>query len=193
MPERYCFIENCRSEFPQFRVPKDKVRRKKFLEILGVTNYREGRRLCKNHFHLNDIKIGKNGTEYLVKNALPKSNSRDTAVGIPGDCTWRCEDRDLMCHKVVLAAHSPLLREMLEIDKENCDFICTPDIKSSVIECILHLLYSGITSANISETLELENTLRDLRIIDIYLSASDPEPSETILFSKYLIKNHHTF
>ena len=150
MPERYCFIENCRSEFPQFRVPKDKVRRKKFLEILGVTNYREGRRLCKNHFHLNDIKIGKNGTEYLVKNALPKSNSRDTAVGIPGDCTWRCEDRDLMCHKVVLAAHSPLLREMLEIDKENCDFICTPDIKSSVIECILHLLYSGITSANIS-------------------------------------------
>ena len=61
MPERYCFIENCRSEFPQFRVPKDKVRRKKFLEILEVTNYHEGRRLCKNHFHLNDIKYERMG------------------------------------------------------------------------------------------------------------------------------------
>ena len=122
MPEHYCFIENCRSEFPQFLIPKDKVRRKKFLEILGVTNYREGRRLCKNHFHTNDIKIGKKGTEYLVRNALPKSTSRDTAVGIPGDCTWRCMDRDLMCHRVVLAAHSQFLREMLEEDTENCNF-----------------------------------------------------------------------
>ena len=38
MPERYCFIENCRSEFPQFLIPKDKIRRKKFLEILGDPN-----------------------------------------------------------------------------------------------------------------------------------------------------------
>ena len=38
MPEKYCFIENCRSEFPQFLVPKDKIRRKKFLEILGAPN-----------------------------------------------------------------------------------------------------------------------------------------------------------
>ena len=41
MPERYCFIENCRSEFPQFLVPKDKVKRNKFLEILGATNCHE--------------------------------------------------------------------------------------------------------------------------------------------------------
>ena len=114
MPEKYCFIENCKSEFPQFLVPKDKVRRKKFLEILGVTNYREGRRLCKNHFHPNDIKISKNGSEYLQRNALPKSTSRDTSAGIPGDCTWRCMDRDLMCHRVVLASHSQFLREMLK-------------------------------------------------------------------------------
>ena len=182
MPEKYCFIENCKSEFPQFLVPKDKVRRKKFLEILGVTNYREGRRLCKNHFHPNDIKISKNGTEYLQRNALPKSTSMDTAAGIPGDCTWRCMDRDLMCHRVVLAAHSQFLREMLK--ETDSYFICTPEIKSSVIECILHLLYSGITSANISEISELEITLRDLGIIDIYLASSEPEPRETILFSK---------
>ena len=53
MSEKYCFIENCRSE-------------------------------------------------YLQRNALPKSTSRDTAVGIPVDCMWRCIDHDLMCHRVVL-------------------------------------------------------------------------------------------
>ena len=65
MPEKYCFIENCRSE-------------------------------------------------YLQRNALPKSTSRDTAVGIPVDYTWRWMDHDLMCHRVVLAAHSQFLREMLK-------------------------------------------------------------------------------
>ena len=85
-----------------------------FIEILGVTNYCEGCQLCKNHFHPNDIKISKNGSEYLQRNALPKSTSRDTSAGIPGDCTWRCMDRDLMCHRVALAAHSQFLREMLK-------------------------------------------------------------------------------
>ena len=81
MQECFYFIENCRSEFPQFLVPKDKVQKKKFLEIVGVTNYREGRQLCKNHFHPDDIKISKNGSEYLDRNALPKSTSRDIVFG----------------------------------------------------------------------------------------------------------------
>ena len=52
-------------------------------------------------------------SEYLQRNALPKSTSRGTAAGIPVDCTWRCMDHDLICHRVVLAANSQFLREML--------------------------------------------------------------------------------
>ena len=65
MPEKYCFIE-----------------------ILGVTNYREGRQLCKNHFHPNDIKISKNGStcrEMLYPNHLPGILQWAFLEIVPGD------------------------------------------------------------------------------------------------------------
>ena len=63
-----------------------------------------------------------------------------------GDVILRCEDGSIPCHKVVLAALSPMLETILRVTGEEPTTIFLPDIKLSTLTTFLAEFYQNSVS-----------------------------------------------
>ena len=101
------------------------------------------RRLCEDHFREEDIQTGKGGRQFLRKGALPKAkpllqpNPSPTSTLFPANVVWKCKDRDLGCHKIILAASSPFLKSALLDCNEEILAASSPFLKSGQIPILL--------------------------------------------------------
>ena len=68
--------------------------------------------------------------------------------GLFTDVTILCDDGKLLAHKIVLAAVSPFLCHVLEVDTANGHSgqttIVMPDIRKEIVQQLLDFLYTGI-------------------------------------------------
>ena len=94
------------------------------------------------------------------------------------DVVWKCSNEELHCHKVILAAQSKFLRELLvsvpERESTDMQYIMTPQIDSSVVRGLLDLFYSGEAKFDVDLRLETWESIYMLRLFNIgkrYLSA----------------------
>ena len=66
--------------------------------------------------------------------------------GLFTDVTILCDDGKLLAHKIVLAAVSPFLRHVLDVETSNTGqtTIVMPEVRKEIVQQLLDFLYTGI-------------------------------------------------
>ena len=66
--------------------------------------------------------------------------------GLFTDVTILCDDGKLLAHKIVLAAVSPFLRHVLDVETSNTGqtTIVMPEVRREIVQQLLDFLYTGI-------------------------------------------------
>ena len=63
------------------------------------------------------------------------------------DATFQCTDGQVSAHRLILAAASPLLKEVMSQDDQVVIFL--PEVSSKVMKSILDLVYKGVNCVKI--------------------------------------------
>ena len=114
-----------------------------------------------------------------------------------GDVILRCEDGSVPCHKVVLAALSPMLETILrEVTEEEPPTIILPDIKLRTLTTFLTEFYlNSVSDVNTEMTRLLGFKLRDSvltkKISTKELSTKAPRPQEKIRKEDNKVSNNY--
>ena len=71
--------------------------------------------------------------------------------GLFTDVTILCDDGKLLAHKIVLAAVSPFLRHVLDVETSNTGqtTIVMPEVRREIVQQLLDFLYTGIMKVSI--------------------------------------------
>ena len=70
--------------------------------------------------------------------------------GLFTDVTILCDDGKLLAHKIVLAAVSPFLRHVLDVETNNTGqtTIVMPEVRKEIVQQLLDFLYTGIMTVS---------------------------------------------
>lgn len=88
------------------------------------------------------------------------------------DVTLRCEDRDFLAHRIVLAAHSPFFAKKFEEKSANGLTIAIDNVKHDILMAAMELMYHGTVSiepqsepalSKLMENFEMSGTVCNLR------------------------------
>ena len=157
----------CHKKGGRFELPKDRLRREKWLFRLNIEEPRPGsnKRICIRHFRTQDIKEGKMRVR-LKENVLPLHHTLYPS-NENQDVLWIDNIGDKhRCHKLILAKSDFLKSLMLDNDVLDEEVVIyTPDLPGSIISLVLDCMYKGeVTTKSWTEYWMLRSTLIDLRI-----------------------------
>ena len=91
------------------------------------------------------------------------------------DCILKVKDKELPCHRLVLAACSPFFKVMFQLDSEECKRreVVLEDVEPSVMATVLRYIYTSdinLTENNVQEIFMAANTFQIPSIFTVCVS-----------------------
>lgn len=65
------------------------------------------------------------------------------SLGTTTDCIIRVQEKEFLCHRIILSFASSFLKQILEEPYESCSAIILPDFSADVVKLVIGLMYTG--------------------------------------------------